>query len=507
MQPLIFLGEIFLFALVLCLVHAGRKRIGTGAFYLVVGLLLALFFMVDKGDQQITVALFGAPPAGIGYAFFLPLLLSSVVIVYVLEGSSAARRLLVGILIGHALHAALDVLVAWHATHPPPGQPDLAGTTLAQYSLFTRACSVAAFAADFVVILVVYQALVNHARRLPAGVALFCALMAAMLTDALVFSTLYGFVLSLETLQLAEKLQVAAAAALPVSTYLGVQLKLHRAEVRHGVLERGALDILDLRRTLASYRQRLKTVEARFVYVKDAFSRYVSSDVVDAIMEDPSKVRLGGELRVVTVLFADIAGYSTLSEALAPTDVIELLNRYFRRVSRDILDRKGMINEFEGDAVLAIFGAPLDLPGHAHLAVDAALQMLRTVDELNTELEADGTLTSWRAIGVQRLAIRIGVHTGPVVAGNVGSEDRIKYAVIGDTVNTASRVEGLNKKVGTSLLITDATAAALGDERGRFELHDHGAHAVKGRVEEVRVFAPNLVGTTAPLQETDRAPG
>ncbi len=492
MQALIFLGEVFLFALVLCALHAARERIGSGAFYLTVGLLLALFFVVDKGEQPIAVALLGAPPAGMGYTLFLPLLLSAVVIVYVLEGTSAARRLLIGLLAGHLVHAALDVLVAWHASHPPVGHANLASSPLAQYSLYIRACSATAFCVDFVVILVVYQALVNHARRLPAGVSLFLALMASMVADALVFSTLYGFMVSAGSLQLVEKLQVAAAAALPVSTYLGLQLRRHRGEIRRGVLERGALDVLDLRRALAGYRKRLKAVEAQFVYVKDAFSRYVSSEVVDAIMEDPSKVRLGGELRVVTVLFADIASYSTLSEALPPTDVIELLNRYFRRVSKVILARKGMINEYEGDAVLAIFGAPLDLPGHAPLAVRAALEMLDAVELLNDELEQDGTLARWRPIGVDRLAVRIGVHSGPVVAGNVGSEQRIKYAVIGDTVNTASRVEGLNKKLHTRLLVTQATAEALGDERKRFALEEMGEHAVKGRVEGVRVFVPSL---------------
>lgn len=489
MEPLIFLGEVSLFALALSLVHALRSRFGSGPFYVLVGLFLALFFVIDKGDQHITVALLGAPPAFIGYSLFLPLLLSAVVIVYVLEGTPAARRLLLAILLGHALHVVLEIVVAWHAGHPPAGQPDMSGSVLVQFSIFTRLASVVAFCVDFVVILVTYQALVNKASGLPRAVSLFAALMLAMVADALVFSQVYGLMLSTDTLQLVEKVQVAAAAAIPVSVYLGIQLQRHSDEVRRGVVERGALDIFDLRRMVQEYKSRLKEAEAQYVYVKDAFSRYVSTEVVDAIVADPSKVQLGGELREVTVLFADIVGYSTLSEALEPTEVIELLNRYFRRVTDVILVRHGMINEFEGDAVLAIFGAPLDLEDHAKQAVLAAQELLRVVEALNDDLAADGTLARLQSTGVERLAIRIGVHTGPVVAGNIGSEARIKYAVIGDTVNTTSRVEEMNKVLLTWLLITEATVEALGEAAGDFELQDHGVQDVRGRVEGVRVFS------------------
>jgi adenylate cyclase len=146
-----------------------------------------------------------------------------------------------------------------------------------------------------------------------------------------------------------------------------------------------------------------------------------------------------------------------------------------------------MINEFEGDGILAIFGAPLDLPDHAVEAVRAGRAMLEAVEALNATWADDGTLAKWRDSGVQRLAIRVGLHTGTVVAGNVGSEARIKYAVIGDTVNVAARVEALNKTLGTPMLLTGETARALGDSAPA--LQPMGAHAVKGRVEPVEVFA------------------
>ena len=126
-------------------------------------------------------------------------------------------------------------------------------------------------------------------------------------------------------------------------------------------------------------------------------------------------------------MFADIRGYSTMSEAMAPTEVIALLNRYYERVTSIILEQKGMINEFEGDAVLAVFGAPNDLSDHAYRAICAGQGMLLAVDALNKEFEEDGTNLKWKSVGIDRLSIRVGIHTGPVVAGNVGSEARTKY--------------------------------------------------------------------------------
>ncbi len=497
MEPLLFLGEVALFAAALCGLHALKPRLGLAPLYLALGLFQTFLFVADKGDTPITVALFGTDPAFIGYSLFLPLLLAGMVLVYVLEGTHAARALLVAVVAVHVLGGAIDTLLAWHAGHPPPGRPDLSDSVLVEHSLVVRACSLGAFLVDFVVILVAYQFLLSRLPALPQVVPLFTALLAAMTADALVFGALYGLSTSWSGLQLPEKLQTAAAAALPVSTYLGWQLRRQSADVRRGVIERGVFDVIDLRRKVDEYRARLKEAQARFVYVKDTFSRYVSPEVVDSILEDPSRVRLGGELRQVTVLFVDIAGYSTLSESLAPTEIIELLNRYFERVSRVIFLEKGLINEFEGDAVLAVFGAPLDLDDQAERGVRAALGILDEVERLNAEWRADGTLDRWHCVGLDRLSVRVGVHTGPAVAGNIGSRSRIKYAVIGDTVNTASRVEGLNKALGTSILLTAATADALGPARDRYALVDLGPQVVKGRAEAVHVFTVAAAASTS----------
>jgi adenylate cyclase len=343
---------------------------------------------------------------------------------------------------------------------------------------------------DFVVVIVLYQFLRNRAPWLPLAVPLFLGLVVALVVDAAVYKLISHGTLSWESFHVTAKAQAGVAAGLPAALYCALELRRRGGVAPEGGLERRALELVDLRRRISKMAQELAAQQVRYKDIKDTFRRYVSPDVVDTIMEDPSRLELGGEKRDVTILFADIRGYSTLAEALDPSDIITLLNIYFERVSDEILGNRGMINEFEGDGVLAVFGAPLALPEHADCAVRAGLGMLRTVEELNRTWAKDGTTAKWNAAGMDGLAIRVGIHSGPVVAGNVGSQARTKYAVIGDTVNTAARVEGLNKTLETSLLITQATRDALRDEALRDRFGDRGSHPVKGRLEAVRVYTP-----------------
>ena len=246
--------------------------------------------------------------------------------------------------------------------------------------------------------------------------------------------------------------------------------------------------MLSLRRRLLETQARLEETEQRYTDIKDSFSRYVSTEVVDAIAKEPGKVKLGGEEREVTVLFADIESYSTLAEAMSPTEVIGFLNDYFEEMTAVILEEKGMINEFEGDGILAIFGAPLNLDGHASHALRAARKMLGRVEMINQRWEESGELARWRSAGVESLRIRIGLHSGTVVSGNVGSTLRMKYAVIGDTVNVAARVEALNKTLGTTLLLTSITRDKLEPDEQMADLVPLGSHPVKGRVEALEVW-------------------
>jgi len=207
---------------------------------------------------------------------------------------------------------------------------------------------------------------------------------------------------------------------------------------------------------------------------RDSFARYLSRDVMARVLTDAPSLR--GEHREVSILFSDLRGFTTLSEQLPPERIASHLNEYFEAMTTAIFAHHGMINDFVGDAVMAVFGAPMADADHAWHAVQSARDMDRALERLNV---------AWDAAGLPRLRMGIGIHTGPVFAGNVGGRDRLKYTVIGDPVNVASRVEGLNKELGTTILITEETLAAVGE---RVRTRDCGPQAVKGRVEKVRVF-------------------
>jgi adenylate cyclase len=221
--------------------------------------------------------------------------------------------------------------------------------------------------------------------------------------------------------------------------------------------------------------------------VKRLFSRYVSKDVFDQLMSDPSKAGLGGKRRSMTVLFSDIRGFTTFSEQGEPEAIVQQLNEYFSRMVHVVFEHRGTLDKFVGDAVMALFGAPLDDPDHAEHAVQAALAMLKELEELNR---------GWAAEGRPTLAIGVGVNTGDMVAGNIGSESIMSYTVIGDAVNLGSRLESLNKQYGTSIIISDATRGCL---QGRYDVRALGDVVVKGKSQPVAIFeVKEATGTGRP---------
>ncbi|MEW5912891.1 MAG: adenylate/guanylate cyclase domain-containing protein [Thermodesulfobacteriota bacterium] len=206
--------------------------------------------------------------------------------------------------------------------------------------------------------------------------------------------------------------------------------------------------------------------------IKEAFGRFVTPAIAKAILANPP--RPGGASTEVTVLFSDIRSYTRLSERMSPAEVIAFLNAYFSHMVPAIEKHQGLVYQFVGDAIMAVFNAPLATPDHATLAVRAGLEMLGALERFNA------------ARGGPPVKMGIGVHSGPVVAGIIGSQDRMEYRVVGDTVNLAARVEGLTKELGAPLIISQATRDGLSQD---FALSDLGSHAVKGRVEPVQVFA------------------
>ncbi|MFN4117951.1 CHASE2 domain-containing protein [Acidovorax sp.] len=208
------------------------------------------------------------------------------------------------------------------------------------------------------------------------------------------------------------------------------------------------------------------------------FAQYVPPAVVARLVAQPELMRLGGEAREVTLMFTDLANFTTLSEQLSAEQTVEVLTGYFNAMTPIIHATGGTVDKFIGDAVMAFWGAPVPDAQHAEHAVAAAIAMQQAMQALVADLQARG---------LPPIHMRIGLHTGRVVVGNVGSEQRFSYTAIGDAVNLAARLEGANKAFGTGILLSSATAAQLPPSMGLRPLDDV---IVKGKTEPVRVFTP-----------------
>ncbi|MDR0487278.1 MAG: CHASE2 domain-containing protein [Treponema sp.] len=200
------------------------------------------------------------------------------------------------------------------------------------------------------------------------------------------------------------------------------------------------------------------TASREKAFLHSAFSRYLAPEVITELINDPDKLNLGGEKREMTAIFTDIQGFSTISEKLDPADLVRLLNRYLTAMSNIIMENLGTIDKYEGDAIIAFFGAPVFRPNHPALACRSALAMKAAERELNkTVLEEKLSPTP--------LFTRIGINTGDMVVGNMGAENKMDYTIMGNAVNLAARLEGVNKQYHTGgILISEYTKEKLGDE-------------------------------------------
>jgi adenylate cyclase len=210
--------------------------------------------------------------------------------------------------------------------------------------------------------------------------------------------------------------------------------------------------------------------------VRRLFGRYVSRDVYDQLLEDPSRAELGGARREMTVLFSDIRGFTSVTEKGDPEALVAQLNEYFSRMVEIVFRHNGTVDKFVGDMVMALFGAPLDDAEHGEHAVRAAVEMVRELGALNRR---------WAAEGRAQLDIGIGVNSGEMIAGNIGSSSIMSYTVIGDNVNLGARLESLNKNYNSRIIISDATRVLL---RGAYDVQPLGDVVVKGKTRSIAIF-------------------
>jgi class 3 adenylate cyclase len=206
----------------------------------------------------------------------------------------------------------------------------------------------------------------------------------------------------------------------------------------------------ELNKRMDEIRRLADDLQLRNEFIKRVFGRYVSGEVVQSVLENPGGLELGGKRRVVTVLMSDLRGFTALAEQMPPEKVVELLNTYLGAMAEVIVETGGTIDEFIGDAILAIFGAPLPSANHAEAAVACALTMQTGLERVNRRLSR---------LGVPPLEMGIGINTGEVVVGNIGSDKRAKYGVVGAQVNLAGRIQSVT--VGGEILVSGATAALL----------------------------------------------
>jgi adenylate cyclase len=213
-------------------------------------------------------------------------------------------------------------------------------------------------------------------------------------------------------------------------------------------------------------------------FIKNAFRQYLSPDVIEQVLADPEKLRLGGEKKALSIFFSDLQGFTTISESLEPEALAVLLNEYLSAMTDIIIEEGGTVDKYEGDAIIAFWNAPLAVPRHAEHCVRAALRCQKTLAHMRPDfLKKSG----------HELFMRIGMNTGHAVVGNFGSSTKFDYTILGDTVNLAARLEGTNKVFGTYTMISGFTRRELGPE---FAVRELGRVTVVGKKEPITVYEP-----------------
>jgi adenylate cyclase len=233
------------------------------------------------------------------------------------------------------------------------------------------------------------------------------------------------------------------------------------------------------------YRFTFEEREKRFI--KSAFSQYLAPAVVDQLVENPKLLNLGGENKVLTAFFSDIAGFSSISEQLTAGELVILLNEYLTEMTDIVMKYEGTVDKFEGDAIIAFFGAPIDFKDHATRTCYAALDMQKRLAQLRS---------AWKKKGRHELFMRIGINTGEVTVGNMGSENRFDYTMIGDPVNVAARLEGVNKQYYTYTMLSEFTYELAKDD---IEARELDSIRVVGKKEPIKIY--ELLGRKGEMED------
>jgi adenylate cyclase len=219
-----------------------------------------------------------------------------------------------------------------------------------------------------------------------------------------------------------------------------------------------------------------RTEEKSRKWITSIFGKYVSPVVIDNLIKNPERLKLGGERRNITLFFSDIRGFTSISEKLDPEELVRLLNEYLSEMTKIIMNNQGLVDKFMGDAIMAFWGAPIEQSDHAEKACLSSLEMINKLKDLQEK---------WKKEGIPSFNIGIGLNTGDAIVGNMGSFDRFDYTAMGDNVNLASRLEGLNKFYGTNIIISENTYNIV---KNKFETRKLDAVRVKGKKKPILIY-------------------
>jgi len=329
-----------------------------------------------------------------------------------------------------------------------------------------------------------YDQVVTPFRNVEAGIYAHAAMLSSILSGRflqrgsgavlaeLVFLLGAGLLLALVLPRASPWVKAAVPLALAVGWLLVVQLALRRGVVLASALPLANVFVGAFAVVFVGY----LSTDREKVRLRRTFRYYVAESVMTEMLEHPELLRLGGEKRDCTVLFSDIRGFTAISEAMAPEALVKFINGYLSPMTRIVLDEGGTLDKYIGDALMAFWGAPVPQEDHALRACRAALRFLEELDTLRER---------WRAEGLPEIEIGVGINTGPMVVGNMGSDLRFDYTVMGDAVNLASRLEGANKLFHTHVLVSESTWNRISPQATGRRL---GSLRLRGRNEPVRVW-------------------